>query len=80
MLVRREVLDRVGPFDESLPTTDFMDWYARALEHSIVTRMPQVVVARRRIHGANTGIRNRDLQREESLDTIKAALDRRRRG
>jgi glycosyltransferase involved in cell wall biosynthesis len=79
MLVRREVLDRVGRFDQSLPTTDFMDWYARALEHSLVTRMPQVVVARRRIHGANQGIRNRDLQRQESLDTIKAALDRRRR-
>jgi glycosyltransferase involved in cell wall biosynthesis len=79
MLVRREILDRVGPFDASRPTTDFMDWYARALEHGIVTRMPQVVVARRRIHGTNQGIRNRDLQREESLDTIKAALDRRRR-
>jgi glycosyltransferase involved in cell wall biosynthesis len=79
MLVKRTALDRVGPFDEGRNTSDFMDWYARALEQDLATRIPQVVVARRRIHGANQGIRQRDLQRLDSLDIIKESLDRRRR-
>jgi glycosyltransferase involved in cell wall biosynthesis len=78
LLLRREVLDRVGSFDESRPTADFTDWYARAIEQGLISRMPEVVVARRRVHGANLGIRQRDLQRKETLDVIKASLDRRR--
>jgi glycosyltransferase involved in cell wall biosynthesis len=78
MLVKRAALDRVGPFDEGRDTSDFMDWYARALEQGLATRIPQVVVAHRRIHGANQGIRKRDRQRSDSLDILKESLDRRR--
>jgi glycosyltransferase involved in cell wall biosynthesis len=79
MLLRRAALDRVGPFDETREASDFMDWYARALEKGLVGRIPQVVVAHRRVHGGNHGIRKRDRQRRETLDVIKASLDRRRR-
>jgi glycosyltransferase involved in cell wall biosynthesis len=78
MLLKRTALDRVGPFEEDLDTSDFMDWYARALDCGLVIRMPQVVVAHRRIHGANLGIRQRDRMRRETLEVIKASLDRRR--
>ena len=49
MLVRRGVLDQVGGFDESRLNGDFTDWYARALEWGLKSRVPEVVVARRRI-------------------------------
>ena len=80
MLIRRRVLDRVGGFDESRNNSDFTDWYLRAVEQGLIGVVPQVVVARRRIHGANLGIRERDRQRPETLDALKASLDRRRAG
>lgn len=80
MLVRRGVLDDVGGFDESRSNGDFTDWYARALEWGLASRVPEVVVAHRRIHGANLGILHQDRQWPETLDVLKASLDRRRRG
>jgi len=78
MLVRREALNRVGEFDETCTNGDFTDWYARALESGLICRVPELVVARRRIHGANLGIRNHERQWPETLDVLKASLDRRR--
>jgi glycosyltransferase involved in cell wall biosynthesis len=80
MLIRRSALDRVGSFDEARANSDFTDWYLRALEQGLTSRVPQVVVARRRIHGANLGIREHDRQWPETLDALKASLDRRRSG
>jgi glycosyltransferase involved in cell wall biosynthesis len=78
MLIRRRALERVGAFDESRSNSDFTDWYLRALEHGLTSRVPQVVVAHRRIHGANLGIREHDRQWPQTLDALKASLDRRR--
>lgn len=80
MLIRRRALDRVGSFDEARMNSDFTDWYLRALEQGLTSRIPQVIVARRRIHGANLGIREHDRQWPETLDALKASLDRRRGG
>jgi glycosyltransferase involved in cell wall biosynthesis len=78
MLVRRTALERVGNFDESRSNSDFTDWYLRALEHGLTSSVPDTVVARRRIHGANLGIRESERQWPATLDALKAALDRRR--
>jgi glycosyltransferase involved in cell wall biosynthesis len=78
MLIRREALDRVGGFDETRLNTDFTDWYLRAREQGLTSRVPEVIVARRRIHGGNLGIRHQDRQWSETLDVLKSSLDRRR--
>jgi glycosyltransferase involved in cell wall biosynthesis len=80
MLIRRAAFDRVGGFDEARLNSDFTDWYLRALEQGLSTRVPGVVVAHRRIHGANLGIREHKRQWPETLDALKASLDRRRAG
>src|ERR1700754_2251114 len=56
MLVRRRALGGVGGFDESRSNGDFTDWYARAIEWGLTSRVPEVIVARRRIHGENLGL------------------------
>ena len=78
LTVRRAALERVGPFDEERPAADFVDWWARALAAGLRYAVPDVVVAHRRIHGANLGIRDRDEQVARNLDILKASLDRRR--
>lgn len=78
MAIRRAAFDRVGGFDEALSAVDFVDWYPKALETGLRMAMLPEVVARRRIHDANNGVRLRDAQRSGNVDAIKRALDRRR--
>lgn len=76
MLIRRETFDRVGGFDEDPVSKETVDWYLRAVECGVSTRMLPEVVYRRRIHGDNRGIRDRDMG--GYLTALKASLDRRR--
>ena len=77
MIVRRSAWHRVGPFDTDLAVGEFVAWYARAVAAGLRTKvLPQVVLARR-IHGANTVLRERDA-RADYLKIVTAALHRRR--
>jgi glycosyltransferase involved in cell wall biosynthesis len=78
MLVRRAAFDRVGPFDESLRTGEFLDWFLRAREAGLSFGTLPSVVLRRRIHGENLGVRMRD-DRSDFVRLLKASLDRRRK-
>jgi len=77
LLVRRAALARVGAFDASLSVGEFIDWYARAVEAGLHMRMLPEVLVWRRIHGANSTLRQRQ-QRADYARVLKAALDRRR--
>ncbi len=77
LLVRREVFERVGSFEETLRVGETLDWVARADAAGVVTCTVERVVLRRRLHDANTGTRERDL-RADYLRVLKGSLDRRR--
>jgi glycosyltransferase involved in cell wall biosynthesis len=77
MLAKRTVFDRVGSFDTQWHVGEFIDWYVRARETGIRSAMLPVLVLRRRLHGTNTMITQRDSQRDY-LRIVKASLDRRR--
>jgi glycosyltransferase involved in cell wall biosynthesis len=77
MLVRRTLLDRVGPFDESLGKGDFVDWFVRAQHAGMRHLMLDHVVLRRRVHAANLAAHRVPDQRDY-LRVLKQALDRRR--
>lgn len=78
LLARRSALDRIGPFDESMRTADFVPWWARASALGFRYRMLDAVLVGRRIHGANSGIVRREEQQQESLAGLRDALARRR--
>jgi glycosyltransferase involved in cell wall biosynthesis len=78
-VIRRRTFDRVGPFETAWTVGEFVSWYARAMELGARAEMLPDVVLRRRIHGANTGIRERASVRDYAR-IVKAALDRRRAG
>lgn len=77
MLVRKESFLKVGLFNEAFRLGEFIDWYTRALECGLKSHLVGDVVLKRRIHDANTGIRERD-SRKDYLRVLKASLDRRR--
>jgi glycosyltransferase involved in cell wall biosynthesis len=64
LLLRREVMERVGPFDESLAAGEFVDWLSRARLLGIRDVMVERVVLRRRLHGGNLGYQNPALRQD----------------
>lgn len=50
MLMRREVFDLVGPFDEGVRPAEDIDWALRAIEADVeIAKLPRVML-RRRVH------------------------------
>jgi len=76
-LMRRSLFDRVGWFRRDLRVGEFIDWCARARELSMKSAVLPEPVLRRRIHGDNSGVRERDA-RPDYARVVRAALERRR--
>jgi glycosyltransferase involved in cell wall biosynthesis len=80
MLMRTASARRVGPvIDPAHSRGDMIDWIARARERDLrLEMMPKVLALRRIIPGSLS--HGRDSRDYGYLQTVKAALDRRRRG
>lgn len=76
MLARRTVFERTGPLREDLKA-EFVDWYLRVQEAGLKMRTLDDLLVKRRIHGGNFSLMNKDV-RHEYLRSLKASLDRRR--
>jgi glycosyltransferase involved in cell wall biosynthesis len=78
MLIKRNSFLRVGLFNDGFRIGEFIDWYLRAVDYGLKSSLVPEVVLKRRIHDANTGIKERD-SRKDYLRVLKASLDRRRK-
>ncbi|MHB0870579.1 MAG: glycosyltransferase family 2 protein [Chloroflexota bacterium] len=78
MLIRRAPYERVGPIETDWRVGGFISWYAMAVDMGLREVMLPEVLLRRRIHGANQGIRERRA-RGDYVRMLKASLDRRRK-
>ncbi len=77
MLARRGALEMVGPWAEDVRISDGLAFLLRARELGLEQEMLAETVTRRRIHGANHSIHNRQ-ERAEFARHLKRSLDRRR--
>jgi len=78
-LFRRDVFDRVGPFDAALRSSEDVDWFLRARDAGIgIVTSPETVQIHRR-NGANM-TRGKDLRELGFIEAVKRSLDRRRAG
>ncbi len=77
MLIRKSAFLQVGLFDTGFRIGEFIDWYSRALDMGLKGIVSPHLLLKRRIHDANTGIRERDY-RQDYLRVLKTSLDRRR--
>jgi glycosyltransferase involved in cell wall biosynthesis len=76
-LMRRESFERVGGFRTDLRVGEFIDWGARVTEMGLRSAVLSEPVLRRRIHGENTGVRQRNA-RADYATVVRDALKRRR--
>lgn len=77
VIAPREVFGRVGAFDTGLRVGEFMDWMARARELRLREHVVPEQLIWRRVHGANTTLRERE-NLSDFAHILKSALDRRR--
>jgi glycosyltransferase involved in cell wall biosynthesis len=77
LLVRADVVARVGPQREDLHVGEFIDWYARAVSAGCRVGFVDGLVTRRRLHATNHGRRHR-ADGGDFARVLKDALDRRR--
>jgi glycosyltransferase involved in cell wall biosynthesis len=80
LLVRREVFDRVGVFNEGLRSAETIDWVARADHAGQSWSAVDALVMVRRIHGANMMASPAGQQDRDRLAALRAAMARRRAG
>ena len=78
MVVRRRSFERVGDFRPAFGASDFIDWYARAGEAGLRSKLLPDVVLKRRVHARNMGLQDRKTQRENYLRALRATIERRR--
>lgn len=78
MLIKKAAFLSVGFFDDGFRIGEFIDWYIRAVDYGLKSFLAPEVVLKRRIHDANTGIKERDY-RKGYLRALKSSLDRRRK-
>lgn len=76
MLIRRDAFSRVGLFNTQWRVGDFIDWYLRAHEKGIKSRMLDQVLLKRRVHDNNMSVRERE-HRKAYLQILKQSLNRR---
>ena len=77
LLIRQGAFRRVGDFDKTLQSGEFIDWWARAVDRRLAYQVLPFIVMHRRLHGQNHTLRRRDTQ-YDYLRVVKAALNRRR--
>ena len=77
MLVRREVFDQIGRFDETLKMSEFIDWYARARDLGLQMKVLPEILMRRRRHLTHTSLAQKS-HASELAAVLKRSLDRRR--
>jgi len=79
MLIRTDAFRRIGPLRAGLEIGEMIDWFARAVDLGLRKQLIPDLLARRRIHEANLGLRGGDDTRR-SYARLMMEILRRRRG
>lgn len=77
MLIKKESFFKVGRFSSDIRLGDWFEWYCRAKEQGLKQVMLPQVVAQRRLHLTNLGMRRRDA-RGDYARILKRLVDRKR--
>jgi glycosyltransferase involved in cell wall biosynthesis len=78
-LIRRQVVDRLGPFKTDLAIASDIEWFARLRDTTVIETIDNVVL-RKRLHGANLSLRTSAMVfARELLVIARQRVDARRR-
>ncbi|MGK2950559.1 MAG: glycosyltransferase family 2 protein [Acidimicrobiales bacterium] len=72
LLIRADVVGRIGPFRTDTAVGDWLDWWGRAMRLGVRTSHLPQTLARRRLHSSNNGLRHAT----ERSDYLRVVRDR----
>lgn len=78
ILIRRQALEKTGPFHEDFQGGEAISWFAHLLEQDIKMFCIPEIVTRRRIHGGNISLQRKEGKEKTIIHILKDTLDRRR--
>jgi glycosyltransferase involved in cell wall biosynthesis len=78
LLVRRALFDTVGQFNPAIKHADDTEWFLRTSEHGAAMELLPDVLLYRRLHQTNLSRLRASNSRDQYLQILKTALDRRR--
>ncbi|GHT93539.1 hypothetical protein FACS1894122_08900 [Alphaproteobacteria bacterium] len=73
-LIRRDVFDIVGCFDETLQAGEALEWQMRLQAHGICVQKIQQVTVKRRLHKNNFGIINREQEYKDYATILRQKI------
>ncbi len=77
MMIKANAFRTAGFFETTWRIGEFIDWFIRAGEKGLRHHLSKDIYLKRRLHGNNVGIREKDA-RTEYVRIVRAALTRRR--
>ncbi len=78
ILIRRSVINKIGPFHEARTRAEAVSWFSDVLEIGQRILILPDVVARRRIHGRNASLIDQGDNDREIIRILKKSIDRKR--
>jgi glycosyltransferase involved in cell wall biosynthesis len=78
ILIKRSAFDAIGPFHEDFMTSETISWFAGIIGKNHKILMLPGVVARRRIHGKNSGILDQEQRNHAMIRILKNSIDQNR--
>ncbi len=79
LLIKRELLDKVGPLNEKLQLAEVVDWFTRVEHIGLTILSVKKVVYKRRIHDANQGLMKKQHMKDFTT-VLREKLHRERGG
>lgn len=76
-LIKKDVFDEVGLFNEELTLAEFVDWHSRAKDAGFTHKMIDDIVLKRRIHSTNIGVQKRE-KLHDYTKVLMASIKRKR--
>jgi hypothetical protein len=74
MLICREALCKIGPFDEKRKTGDAVEWLLRMQNFNLPTSRIDFIAADRRLHQMNTGRLHRMQEKKDYAAILREHL------
>lgn len=75
-LMKREVFDVIGFFDENIKAGEIIDWTAKMNERNLKIRKLNFVAANRRIHNSNYGRTNKENEFKDYAAILRSKIKR----
>lgn len=73
-LIKREVFDIIGPFNESLKAGDIIEWKAKMDQNNLPIKKLNFISTNRRIHNSNFGRVNKEREYKDYASILRARV------